>query len=70
MPGHGLDLGWGPVTTHILPGRELPAPASPCSQLLSSLEALFGPGAQRGEEGRGWKAQEGALHSRLRCKCL
>ena len=70
MPGHGLDLGWGPVTARTLPRRELPTPASPCSRLLSSLEALFGPGAQRGEEGRGWKAQERALHSRLRCKCL
>lgn len=70
MLGHGLYLEWESVTVRIMPGRELPSPASPGAWLLSSLEALFGPGAQRGAEGRGWKAQEGALHSPLRGKCL
>lgn len=70
MLGHGLDLGWEPVKARVLPGRELPALASLGARLLSSLEALFGPDAQRGAEGRGWKAQEGALHSRLRGTCL
>lgn len=70
VPGHGLDLGWGPGTARILPRRELPAPASPRCRLLSSLEALFGPAAQRGEAGGRWEAQERALHSRLRGRCL